>query len=327
MQIAHNGQAACHRLRAEPYDFDVVLMDVQMPVLDGYGATQHIRAELGLVDLPIIALTAGALSSERQRAFAAGMDDFIIKPFDAPTLITSILRHVRLSVLQAATPTDALTGPPAPETFPWPEIAGIDSTDARVRLCDDFGLFVSNLKRLLDEFADTSFPRTLEAGAALTAYAARMHKLTGTAGMLGANAIQQLAADARAACTAGEIKIVERLAEALGGELERLAAGAGPVLRASRERAEEALRSAAEAGTPLKPQQLADLVQSLRQQSLSALRHFESVAGRLRTLLGDATFEIVRDQVENLRFMDAVRILEEIGRMRRDGVAIEAQRA
>ncbi len=327
VQIAHNGQVACDRLRAEPYDFDLVLMDVQMPVLDGYGATQHIRTELGLVDLPIIALTAGALSSERQRAFAAGMDDFIIKPFDAPTLITSILRHVRLSVMQAATPTVALTGPPAPETFPWPEIAGIDSTDARVRLCDDFGLFVSNLRRLLDEFADVSFPRTLEVGDALTAYAARMHKLSGTAGMLGANAVQQLAADARAACTAGELKMVERLAEALGGELERLAAGAGPVLRASKERAEEALRLAAEGEAPLKPQQVEDLIQALRQQSLSALRHFEAVAGRLRTLLGDATFEIVRDQVENLRFIDAARILEEIVRIGGDAVEPSARRA
>ena len=70
-------------------------MDVQMPVLDGHDATRRIRVELRLADLPIIALTAGALSSERQRAAAAGMDDYIIKPFDAQALVRSILRHVK----------------------------------------------------------------------------------------------------------------------------------------------------------------------------------------------------------------------------------------
>ena len=190
VHTAGNGLEACERLREQPYDFDVVLMDVQMPLLDGYEATRHIRAELGLVDLPIVALTAGALSSERQRAYAAGMDDFIIKPFDAPTLTTSILRHVRISALLGATPTAALSEPPAPETVPWPAIAGVDLTDARMRLCDDFGLFVSNLKRLLAEFADESISKESEEADALLEYAARMHKLSGVAGMLGANAIQ-----------------------------------------------------------------------------------------------------------------------------------------
>jgi CheY-like chemotaxis protein len=56
-----------------------------MPIMDGYEATRRIRADPGLRDLPIIALTAGALSSERQRATAAGMDDFITKPFACST--------------------------------------------------------------------------------------------------------------------------------------------------------------------------------------------------------------------------------------------------
>jgi CheY-like chemotaxis protein len=61
--------------------------------MDGYEATRRIRADLGLLDLPIVALTAGALVSERQRATVAGMNDFIIKPFDAASLISSVKRH------------------------------------------------------------------------------------------------------------------------------------------------------------------------------------------------------------------------------------------
>ncbi|MFC0134326.1 hybrid sensor histidine kinase/response regulator [Massilia eurypsychrophila] len=115
--LASNGQEAFDRLQAEPRAFDVVLMDLQMPVLDGHEATRRIRLELGLADLPIIAVTADALRSQRQRATAAGMNDYIVKPFDAPALVSSILRHVK--------PTrDRLIR----------QLEGIDLSDARARL-------------------------------------------------------------------------------------------------------------------------------------------------------------------------------------------------
>jgi PAS domain S-box-containing protein len=91
--LANSGQGAIEQLRVWPGYFDVILMDVQMPLMDGYEATRRIRADLGLPGVPIIALTAGALLSERQRATAAGMNDFIIKPFDAATLISGVLRQ------------------------------------------------------------------------------------------------------------------------------------------------------------------------------------------------------------------------------------------
>jgi PAS domain S-box-containing protein len=310
VQLANNGLEACDRLRVQPYDFDVVLMDVQMPLLDGYQATRYIRAELGLVDLPIIALTAGALSSERQRAVAAGMDDFIVKPFDAPTLITHILRHVRISALQAATPTVALSEPQPAATVPWPAITGIDLTDARMRLCDDFGLFLSNLKRLLHEFSDVSAPSAAEPQA-LAAYAARMHKLSGCAGMLGANAIQQLAVDARAACLAGEGKRLERLAAALGTELQRLGQSAEPVLRTARSRTGDQQKAAGGTDAILTPRHLSDLIEALRQHSLSALYRFDALAPQLRPLLGEKSFETVRELLDDLKFMEAAKVLEE----------------
>jgi len=91
--VANNGRDAYEKLELQPSHFDVVLMDAQMPIMDGYEATRRIRADLGLLDLPIIALTAGALASERQRATAAGMQGFIVKPFDASTLISSVMHH------------------------------------------------------------------------------------------------------------------------------------------------------------------------------------------------------------------------------------------
>ena len=73
--------------------FDVVLMDVQMPVMDGYAATRVIRQELGLTALPIIAMTANAMASDRAACLEAGMNDHVGKPFDLDHLVATLLRY------------------------------------------------------------------------------------------------------------------------------------------------------------------------------------------------------------------------------------------
>jgi len=70
-------------------------MDIQMPVLDGLGATREIRADAQLANLPVIALTAGVLTKEREAAIAAGMNDFLAKPVDLETMIQTLELHSR----------------------------------------------------------------------------------------------------------------------------------------------------------------------------------------------------------------------------------------
>nr|WP_315393807.1 response regulator [uncultured Duganella sp.] len=89
--VAENGEVSVRLLRAEQYD--VVLMDVQMPVMDGFTATRLIREELRLT-LPVIAMTAGVMESEREQCLAAGMDDFIGKPIDVEQMFETIRRHL-----------------------------------------------------------------------------------------------------------------------------------------------------------------------------------------------------------------------------------------
>ena len=93
--LAADGQQALQYLEAEPKAFAAVLMDVQMPVMDGLTATRAIRNELGLTDLPIIALTAGVLPEQRQQTKEAGCTDFLTKPVDLEALVAMLLRLAR----------------------------------------------------------------------------------------------------------------------------------------------------------------------------------------------------------------------------------------
>lgn len=110
--LATNGQEAVELLEQPDAHFDLVLMDLNMPVLDGYGATQHIRNKLGLT-LPIIALTAHSSKEERERCLELGMNDYLSKPYRAQDLYYRIARQL-----------GGQTGPAANGTPPETEQTG-----------------------------------------------------------------------------------------------------------------------------------------------------------------------------------------------------------
>ncbi len=94
--LADNGQQALQIIANTP-PFDIILMDMQMPVMDGLEATSRLRAreaELGLAPVPVIALTANALPEDREQCLRAGMNDFIAKPFRADHFVATLLKHV-----------------------------------------------------------------------------------------------------------------------------------------------------------------------------------------------------------------------------------------
>jgi CheY-like chemotaxis protein len=87
---AEHGQAALDRLETEP--FDLVLMDVNMPVMGGLEAARRIRARPAWADLPIIALTADVMDDQIRACREAGMDDFVVKPVDMAALVAAVTR-------------------------------------------------------------------------------------------------------------------------------------------------------------------------------------------------------------------------------------------
>jgi CheY-like chemotaxis protein len=179
---------------------------------------------LGLTDLPIIALTAGALSSERPKAIAAGVNDFITKPFDPLGLVRSVRDHARCSGphTNSPLPVDAAV-PTAMST--WPAMHGVDYAGARAMLGDDAGLFRSLLGKLIRDFADVPLPTTGSERRELISHAARMHKLKGSAGLLGLTMVQGLAATIECACEAGTLASIKPLTQQLTNEFRRLSDG------------------------------------------------------------------------------------------------------
>lgn len=94
IEIANNGQEALDMLEAATIPYDLVLMDVQMPVLDGLEATRILRRNLRWQGLPIIAMTAHAMTGDRERCLKAGMDAYLSKPLKAATLLAAIEKHL-----------------------------------------------------------------------------------------------------------------------------------------------------------------------------------------------------------------------------------------
>ena len=120
VEQAHNGVQALQMLAQVPPDhFQLVLMDVQMPEMDGLEATRRIRADERLQGLPIVAMTAHAMVRERERCLQAGMDDHVSKPIDPDTFLDTVLRWARLDAAAAAG-AHAAAVMPEPDAAPAP---------------------------------------------------------------------------------------------------------------------------------------------------------------------------------------------------------------
>lgn len=118
LNIVDNGKLAVDRLRQYPEAYDLVLMDVQMPVMDGFTATRIIRNELQLT-LPILAMTAGVTEFEREECVASGMNDLIAKPIEVEIMLQTILRYLppkKISAISTETVSAPLTPAAEPST-------------------------------------------------------------------------------------------------------------------------------------------------------------------------------------------------------------------
>jgi CheY-like chemotaxis protein len=202
--LANNGEEAVSRVQQER--FDAVLMDLQMPVMDGFEATEAIRRIGHLADLPIIAMTANAMTGDREKCLAAGMNDHVAKPIEPDLLFRALTRWIAPGqrsrvAAQAAVAKDVASGTAIalPASLP-----GIDLTAALKAMGGNSVLLHKILSAFWhDHQGDARCVRQAVDAKDLPLAQRLVHTLKGVAGSIGAKELQSTATALDAALKAG----------------------------------------------------------------------------------------------------------------------------
>ncbi|MDN2679114.1 MULTISPECIES: response regulator [unclassified Janthinobacterium] len=299
VDIAGNGAIALAKIEENAYDG--VLMDCQMPVMDGYQATRKLRQDPRYSNLPVIAMTANAMVGDKEKCLDAGMNDFIAKPIDVAQLFGTLARWIAPATPQAMT---AVVAQPEAEL---PVIAGLKMAEAMRRVGGNAVL----MRKLLDRFVETQFDAMQRIVAAiennqLETAIREAHTLKGLAGNIGAGGLADSAArvehllslgshdglpQALAACTLALDELVPKIVLAMqsrGHVAEAGGAAVAPVAAVDRAHLEAGLR---------------ELSQLLLQDDAQAVKHLDGIgpvlvaagqaehARQLKRMLGQYDFE------------------------------------
>jgi two-component system sensor histidine kinase/response regulator len=201
VDVAENGEVALGLV--QKFSYDLVFMDMQMPVMDGVTATREIRKHQHLELLPIVAMTANAMEQDRRKCMDAGMNDFLVKPIDPQEMTTILARWVRPRRAPAALPArPALPAPPAaPDADGLPRgIAGLDTVLGLSRMMGKKTLYLAMLRRYVDgqKQVVADIRQALATGDAATAERLA-HTTKAVSANVGATFVQERAADLEAA--------------------------------------------------------------------------------------------------------------------------------
>lgn len=204
--VAGNGRVAVDHLERAGPAWDAVLMDLQMPVMDGFEATRQLRRRWPGTTLPVVAMTANDAPEDREACLAAGMNDHVAKPFDLDLLVRTLLRHVARRTAVPARPLAAGGTTLGRDDAEVRRLARAGAVALDTAL-DRLGGRVGTYARTLASFVD-GLPATRAALADETtgddAHRARLHALKGVAGTLGLASLAGAAAQAEQALRARE---------------------------------------------------------------------------------------------------------------------------
>lgn len=182
VDVAENGQVAVNVLKTDAHKYQLVFMDVQMPVMDGYTATTCIRKDLGLLNIPIVAMTADAIAGVKEKCLKVGMNDFITKPIDTDHLYDTIMKHIPVGSFEAD-----IMDKPVDEAVEVaiPEFRHINTFEGLNRVNNNSELYAELLNKFYHRYSsfDKDIPELRSTPTELKRY---IHTLKGTSGNIGA---------------------------------------------------------------------------------------------------------------------------------------------
>ena len=307
--LAEHGEQALQMLRENEYDG--VLMDCQMPVMDGYAATRAIRGELKLDKLPVLAMTANVMHDDIAEALAAGMNDHIAKPINVRDMFAIMAKWIAPANPVAATGGDApqAVSRSQEDASVFAQLVDIDVNTGLRRVGDSPETYL----RLLHKFAENQADALNKVEAAIQTAdsdgAVRiLHTLKGTAGSIGAGRLQRLAADA-------EIQVKRELHPESLGNGDALRAELARVLQ-DLARLPKAMPSAAEAAVEV---DVGSALHELKQQIEDFDTAAEQTVERLLMAVSDPDTQVALRKVARAvgqydfeQAADALSELEEI---------------
>jgi len=217
--VVANGLAAVEALQFSHGRFDAVLMDIQMPVMDGYTATRIIREKFGLVDLPIFAVTAFARPEDREKTRLAGMGGHIVKPLNVEELLDLLAREGRGAKVPLSTASEVVDEP-APLAL---ELPGLDIAAAMKAFVGDGAKYKELLRKLITDYGgDAEHAHRLFSAEDSPGAAALLHGLSGMASILQATELAYRAKMAEEALLNGNMPAMPPLFAALHAAMRTL---------------------------------------------------------------------------------------------------------
>jgi CheY-like chemotaxis protein len=317
VEVAGNGREAIEILAREGARFDIVLMDIQMPEMDGYEATRRIRLDPRFVNLPIIAMTAHALVEERQKVLEVGMNDHIAKPIDPDVMFETLRRY--FSRGHSPTPSRACLETPS-EQVPVPEIEGLDVKAGIRRVAGNSKLYCDLLRRFVEGQRDAAerVREALRAGDAATAERIA-HTAKGVSGNLGASEVQAVAGELERSIGGGEAaavreQILERFARAMQGTIARVVSALEAAQAAKPQATKPQAPSGEEADADAVGRMLDKLVEYAEANDSEAGDYLASVRETLARCCPQQEFEKLESSLRSYDFAAAVEVLRVLRR-------------
>ena len=192
--VARDGQEALDILEQDD-SFDGVLMDCQMPVMDGYTATRMIRENVAWQELPVLAMTANNMAGDREKALETGMNDHIPKPLNIEDMFVTMARWIKPGRARGAVPSQSVPTTVTPESLPE-TLPGIDIKAGLATTAGNQTLYLKLLNRFREGQSgfEAAYRSALQAGN-LPEATRHAHTLKGVAGTIGARELQKSAAN------------------------------------------------------------------------------------------------------------------------------------